>query len=157
LETELAGLAASGASTLVGLMVSDAWAQVRGRLAGFFGRGEEEPAVAEELTLSRAELVAARSAGDEEAAADIEAAWRSRLRRELRVNPAAVPELRLLLAELAPQADDGPAVVVRNSFSGTVEHGSVVQGQNFSGGLTFYGSTPAVPDPEPGPRANPDG
>jgi hypothetical protein len=148
-EAELAGLASSGAATLVGLMVSDAWAQARDRLAGFFGRGGDVVASAEELGLSQEELVAARAVGDEEAEADIQAAWRSRLRRALLADPGAADELRSLLEELAPAAGDGSVVVVRNSITGGVQHGPVIQGQNFSG-LTFHASGAVRPETDPG-------
>jgi hypothetical protein len=39
-EAELASLAASGATTLVGLMVSETWTQARDRVARSFARGE---------------------------------------------------------------------------------------------------------------------
>jgi hypothetical protein len=147
-EAELAGLAASGATTLVGLMVSDAWAQARERVARFFARGADGSAAAGELQESQQELRSARESGDAEAADDVEAEWRTRLRRLLRADPAAAEELRALLTELGPLANGGPAVVVHNTVSGGVQHGPVVQGLNFSG-LTFHTSTPAPrPDAE---------
>ncbi|MFF1420512.1 hypothetical protein [Streptomyces sp. NPDC058280] len=151
MEAELAALATSGATALVGLMVSDAWTQGRERLARFFARGEDESAAEEELRVSQQELAAARETDDEAAAADIEAIWRMRLRRVLRTDPAAAQELRLLLAELTPPAGREPAVVVHNSISGGVQNAPVLQGQNFSGGLTFH-SSGSLP-PERGARA----
>ncbi|MEU7041316.1 hypothetical protein AB0A77_09665 [Streptomyces varsoviensis] len=143
MEAELAALAASGATTVVGLMASDAWTQAKQRLARFFARGGDESAVDGELELSRAELAAARDESDELTAADIEADWRQRLRRVLRTDPAAAEELRALLAEVGPAEGErgGP---VHNTVSGSVHNGSVVQGRDFSGGLNLYGSG-AVP------------
>jgi len=154
-EAELAGLAASGATTLVGLMVSDAWAQARERVARFFARGANGGAAAAELQESQVELLSARESGDAEAADDVEAEWRTRLRRLLRADPAAAEELRALLMELGPLANGGPAVVVHNTVSGGVQHGPVIQGQNF-GGLTFHSSTQA-PRLAPAPRPDSDG
>ncbi|SDO68963.1 hypothetical protein [Actinacidiphila guanduensis] len=134
MEGELAQLAASGAGVLVNLMVSDAWAQVRGRLAGFFGRGGHAEDAGRELALARTALERARAAGDEEAAAGIEADWRERLRRALRDDPAAAAELRALLEELAPEGTDGGGF--RNTISGGVQYGPVVQGRDLSN-LTF--------------------
>ncbi|MET8562267.1 hypothetical protein ABZV75_17325 [Streptomyces flaveolus] len=139
MEAELAALAASGATTLVGLMVSETWSQARERVARFFARGADEGAVDEELRLSEQELVAARAAGDELAVADIEAGWRLRLRRALQAHPGAAEELRLLLAELGQEEGTGAGVAVHNSVSGGVQYGPVVQGQQFSS-LTFYSS-----------------
>ncbi|PZT68356.1 hypothetical protein DN402_09290 [Streptomyces sp. SW4] len=146
MEAELAALAASGATTLVGLMVSETWSQARERVARFFARGADEEAIDEELRLSEQELVAARASDDELAVADIEAGWRLRLRRALQADPGAAEELRLLLAELAPGAGSDAAVTVHNSVNGGVQNGPVIQGQQFSS-LTFYslGSVPQGP------------
>ena len=152
MEAELAGLAASGATTLVGLMVSDAWAQTREQVARLFARGGDGSAEAGELQQSQAELLAARESGDTEAAADVEAEWRTRLRRLLRSDPAAADELRSLLAELSPPATGGPAVAVHNTINGAVEHSTVVQGQDF-GALTFHVTN--APPPPPPPAAGP--
>ncbi|MGK5630131.1 hypothetical protein [Streptomyces sp. URMC 123] len=149
MEAELAALATSGATTLVGLMVSDSWAQSKERLAALFGRGRRgrSAEAEEELDLSREELIAAREAGDGPALADVEAEWRSRLKRLLRADPAAADELRALLEELAPrQAADAPGAV-HNTVTGGVLHGPLVQGRDF-GSLTFH-APPYAPTPDP--------
>jgi hypothetical protein len=136
-EAELTALAVSGATTVVGLMATEAWTQVRGRLSRFLVRdGGDTGAVDAELEESRAELTAALADADEDTAADIEAEWRTRLRRTLRANPEAADELRTFLDELAPTQPAGPAVSVTNTVSGGTQHGPVIQGQTFSG-LTF--------------------
>jgi len=140
-EAELVALASSGATSLVGLMVSDAWAQARGRFVRLFARGGADGRTDEQLQEAREELLTARESGYAEATGDVEAEWRTRLRRLLHSDPAAADELRALLDELAPQAAGGTVVVVNNSISG-VAHGTVVQGQNFSAGLTFYHTSP---------------
>jgi hypothetical protein len=159
-DAELAALASSGATTLVGAMVSDAWAQVRDRVAGYFaGRGGADPeaepaALAGELDAARDELAAARQQADAEAAADIEAEWRARLRRLLRSDPEAANGLRALLAELEPLAAAAapPAVhnEVHNSIAGGTQHGPVVQAHTISGPLTFSaaGAEPRPADDE---------
>ncbi|MFJ6385988.1 hypothetical protein ACIQJT_00080 [Streptomyces sp. NPDC091972] len=136
MEAELAALATSGATTLIGLMVSDTWTQARDRLVRIFARGGDEESAEEELRVSRQELTAARDAADGDVMADIEAGWRVRLRRVLEADPGAADELRSLLAELDPPADEEVSRAVRNSISGGVQHGPVLQGQSFSG-LTF--------------------
>ncbi|MFF9784223.1 hypothetical protein YWIDRAFT_07693 [Streptomyces sp. SceaMP-e96] len=147
MEAELATLAATGATTLVGLMVSEAWNQTRGRLARFFARGDDTALPDEQLAASREELIAARDAADADTAADVEEEWRLRLRRTLRADPGAAEELRLLLDELAPQA--APlAITVHNNISGVIQNGPAIQGQHFSS-LTFH--SPAVQSPEQGP------
>lgn len=156
-EAELAALAVSGATTVVGLMASDAWTQVRDRLARFFARGGaaaddgttrsavptgDEAAALEELQLSRAELTAARASGDVDAAADIEAGWRTRLRRVLLADPAAAAELRLLLEELAPAQDRGSVSIVNNTINGGVHHAPVIQSRDINSN-TYHGGPAA--------------
>lgn len=135
---DVGALAASGATTLVGLMVSEGWNQVRDRVANFFGREGDEDAAGAELELSRAELAEAREQGDEEAAADVQAALRARFRRALREHPETAEELRALLDELTPQSGGARtgAGDVHNSVGGTV-NGVVVQGRDMSG-LNFW-------------------
>ena len=152
MEAELAGLAASGATTLVGLMVSDGWAQTRERVARFFARGGDGAAEVAALQSAQAELLAARDADDAGAADDVEAEWRTRLRRMLRADPAAAGELRALLAELGPLATGGPVVAVHNTVSGGVQYSPFVQGHDFSG-LTFHitNPPPSAPPADPAP------
>ncbi|WP_369033232.1 hypothetical protein [Streptomyces adonidis] len=147
MEAELAALATSGATTLVGLMVSETWTQARDRIARFFARGGDENLVVEELRLSQQELTAARASEDDLAAADVEAVWRTRLRRALQTDPEAAEQLRLLLAELDPMVKSESAASVHNSISGGVQHGPVIQGQHFTG-LTFH-TTGTVPPQQP--------
>ncbi|MFF0502158.1 hypothetical protein ACFYUH_00950 [Streptomyces fimicarius] len=149
MEAELTALAASGATTFVGLMATEAWTQVRGRVARLLARGEDTEAVDAELEESRAELTAARADSDEETAADIEAEWRTRLRRALRANPEAAAQLRDLLDELAPLQPAGHTVSVTNTISGGTQHGPVFQGEKFSN-LTFNSGGADLPDQRPG-------
>jgi hypothetical protein len=144
-EAELAALAASGATTLVGLMVSETWTQARDRLARFFAGADDEEKVEGELDASQAELVAAREAEGEAVAADIEDAWRTRLRLALLSDPGAAEDLRALLAELAPEGNGAHAGTVSNNVSGGTQYGPVVQGQQFSG-LTFHIQAPRPPE-----------
>ncbi|MGC5565281.1 hypothetical protein ACPYPG_20930 [Streptomyces sp. FR-108] len=127
MDAELAALAAAGATALVQQMVTDGWGNVRDRVVALFSRGGEEEGVRGELEESRADLVAARDAEDEDAAADVQASWRVRLRRTLRDDPEAAAELRSLLAELDPQPTGSATSAVHNSITGGVQHGTVVQ------------------------------
>ena len=141
MEAELAALAASGATTLVGLMVSETWTQARDRVARFFAGAGDEETVERELGASRAELIAAREAGDEGAAVDIEDAWRTRLRLALLSEPGAAEELRALLAQLAPEGNGARAGTVSNSVSGGTQYAPVFQAQQITG-LTFHVQSP---------------
>ncbi|BCL31382.1 hypothetical protein ACFFS2_07420 [Streptomyces aurantiacus] len=128
MDAELAALAAAGATALVQQMVTDGWGNVRDRVVVFFSRGREEDAVQGELEASRADLVAARDAGDEEAADDVRASWRVRLRRTLRDDPAAAAELRALLDELAPPPTGPAMVTVHNTINDGTHHGVIQVG-----------------------------
>ncbi|MEU0389491.1 hypothetical protein [Streptomyces chartreusis] len=137
MEAELMALAAAGATTFVQQMAADSWTQARDRIVSFFSRrGSEEGVIARELETSRGELALAMEGGDEQTASDVEAEWRTRLRRTLAENPAAASELRLILDELAPERIDQQGVVVHNTISGGVQHGPVVQAGNV-GSLSF--------------------
>ncbi|UUU34674.1 hypothetical protein JIX56_35155 [Streptomyces sp. CA-210063] len=127
MDAELAALAAAGATTLVQSMVGDGWAGLRDRVASFFSRGRSEQDVQDDLEESRAELVAAQDAGDEEAVADVQAEWRNRLRRTLRADPNAAAELRALLDELVPEKDEQGRGSVYNTINGSVHQGTVIQ------------------------------
>lgn len=75
---------------------------------------------------SRADLVASRDAGDDEAVADVRADWRYRLRRTLRADPAMAAELHPPHDESAPAADQAKGATY-STFSGSVQQGIVIQ------------------------------
>ncbi|MEX3099795.1 MULTISPECIES: hypothetical protein [unclassified Streptomyces] len=125
MEAELVALAGTGATTIVGLMATEAWDQVRQRVVRLFARGGDGSANAmdDELTASRTALVAA----PEEETADVTASVRMRLRRLLAENPEAAEELRLLVEEFTPAQNNS----VRNTISGGTFNGPVLMGRSF--------------------------
>lgn len=140
MEPELVALATAGATALVQQMASDGWAAVRGRMAAFLARRRgtaDEEAVEGELEVSRADLVAAREEGDQDGVDGVTTAWRLRLQRLLREDPAAAAELRALLDEVAPERDHATVREVHNTISGGTQHGAVIQAGVVSGSLTF--------------------
>ncbi|MFD4624759.1 hypothetical protein [Streptomyces sp. NPDC058475] len=115
---ELTELAVAGATALVTQMVSDGRAQERDRLVAILTRGSgDEEFVQGELETARAESVAAREAGDAQAADDVLAEWRNRLRRTPRADPEVAAELRTMLNELEPAADEQPRGNVYNTIN----------------------------------------
>ncbi|MEU1281579.1 hypothetical protein [Streptomyces sp. NPDC005805] len=128
MEAELIALAAAGATAFVQQMATDSWTEARDRIVAFFGRrGGVEDVVEGELETSRGELTAAQGAGDEQTAADVEAEWRTRLRRTLLADPAAAAELRAVLDELPSDAGRATVRDVHNTISGGEYHAGVVQ------------------------------
>uniref|UniRef100_A0AAU2V8Y0 NB-ARC domain-containing protein n=1 Tax=Streptomyces sp. NBC_00003 TaxID=2903608 RepID=A0AAU2V8Y0_9ACTN len=105
MEAELAALAGTAATTLMGLMVSESWTQARARVARFLSRRGGESTAEDELPDSPDELTAAGRADD---AAAVEGDLRRRLRRMLEEDPGAAQELRALLAELTGEAGVTP-------------------------------------------------
>lgn len=119
---ELAALAASGASVLTGVMLSDAWAQARERVGRLLARGRDDRSVHGELAAVRQDLLAARDAGDPTRIVEVRHEWEGRLRDLLLAEPDADVELRALIASLA-----GVVGGVHNRMSGGVVHGPVIQ------------------------------
>ncbi|GAA0830865.1 hypothetical protein ACFQVD_07505 [Streptosporangium amethystogenes subsp. fukuiense] len=138
MEAELAALAASGATTLIALMVSDTWTQVKERFARAFSRTGDSEDLLRDLEVSRATLMAALAHGDDEKAAEIEIEWRSRLLYLMRSDPGLIEELRSL--------PTSPVGTVYNSISGKVQSGLVIQAGRISGS-TFH---PVRPDDHAG-------
>ncbi|MFJ3800004.1 NB-ARC domain-containing protein [Streptomyces sp. NPDC090088] len=146
MEAELAALAASGATTLVGLMVSESWERAKGSLARFFARRAAGEDAAGELQASSTGLDSAQAAGDASARADLQARWQQRLEDVFREDPGAAQELAGLLSELAPDASRRFVSLV----SGGVNYGPAFQGSHIHGGITFN----VRPD-QSGPDARP--
>ncbi|MFG2288075.1 hypothetical protein ACGFOU_18675 [Streptomyces sp. NPDC048595] len=142
MEPELVALATAGATTLVQQMATDGWTAVRGRMAAFLARRRgtaDEEAVEGELEVSRADLVAARQDGDQDGVDGVTTAWRLRLQRSLREDPAAAAELRALLDEVAPDRDDRTTVQnAYNTISGGVHTAPVIQVGFVSGNSSFH-------------------
>ncbi|MEU9343988.1 hypothetical protein AB0D74_22545 [Streptomyces sp. NPDC048278] len=133
MEAELVSLVGTGATTLVALMVTDAWEQAKQRVVRLLARGSDGNAIAVDLEESRTALIAATGTRDEgDHASDLTASLRLRLRRLVEQNPDAVPELRALVEEFASRSLIDPSGTVRNSITGGTQHGPVVQGHTFT-------------------------
>lgn len=121
MEAEIAEIATRGATALVGLMATEAWARVKPRVAAMFGRKAES--VSEELDETQAELVAAQEGGTEGAARSAQGEWEPKLRRLLASDPAMVAELQAILDEFAPKRPEQAAGSTYNHLSGRVDTG----------------------------------
>lgn len=109
MELELAALAGVAASTVVGGMATAGWESVQRAMGELWRRVHPERAdtVVAELGEARAEVLAARQRGEEEAELaeqQLVGEWQARLRRLLVANPEMVPEIQRLIDELRPPA-----------------------------------------------------
>ncbi|MEW1680206.1 hypothetical protein [Streptomyces sp. T12] len=112
MDPEIAALAGTAGTTVVTLMVTNAWESARDGMVALWHRFQPARAesIAEELEAGRADLLLAREAGDAESEAELTAEWQGRLRRFLLARPEAAEELRRVLDELNPRlpGDTGP-------------------------------------------------
>jgi hypothetical protein len=99
MDGELAALAASAATTIVTLLATDAWGEVKEMVGGLWRRFRPELAhdVEQELDRARAETVTA----DETVVLAFIREWESRLLRLLAADTDAAAELSRILAELS--------------------------------------------------------
>ncbi|MCX4602796.1 hypothetical protein OG402_20230 [Streptomyces anulatus] len=127
MDAELAALASTGATTLVALMVTDAWSGARTRVARLLARNGEgrEDALEAELEQARERLALTAASGQD---GSIEAEWRARFVLLLAENPQAAKELGKLVAEFGPRERD------RKSEGGVAFHHSTVYGVNTGDG-----------------------
>ncbi|MGW2487901.1 hypothetical protein ACWCV9_11835 [Streptomyces sp. NPDC001606] len=144
MDAELAAMAASGATTLVSLMVTDSWTHARALMARFLARAGADTTAITGLDDARARLILTGSVADERAAAGIAAEWQTRLCGLVETGALTDEDLSALgasLHRLAAAAAGRPATV-HNAVSGGIQHGPIVQAGTISG-LTF------PPDPPP--------
>jgi hypothetical protein len=99
MDGELAALAGSAATTIVTLLATDTWGEVKEKIGGFWRRfrPEQADAAEQELDRSRREIATA----DYKVAPDIIREWESRLLPLLAADSAAAPELVRVLADLS--------------------------------------------------------
>jgi hypothetical protein len=122
MDTELAVLVSSAATTIVTLMATDAWDQVKAKVGALWRRFRPEQADAIEAELTRGHLEI--GSADETVALAITRDWESRLLRLLAADADVAAELRHVVDEL---------VALRE---GRQVRGSVRQSAKASGGST---------------------
>jgi hypothetical protein len=111
MDPELTALTSTAATTVVQLLATAAWEQVKTAVGGLWQRVHPERAetVQAELEDSRAEVLAAREVGDEQVEQTLVGEWQGRLRRLVAADPQLVNDLRCVVAELrAALADAEP-------------------------------------------------
>ncbi|MEW2078509.1 hypothetical protein ACH4FA_11780 [Streptomyces sp. NPDC017966] len=110
MDPEIAALAGTAGTTVVTLMVTNAWESARDGMVALWRRFQPARAesVGEELEAGREELLLARRAGDAALEAELTAEWQGRVRRFLLAQPEAADELRRILDELNPSLPEEP-------------------------------------------------
>ncbi|GAA4027221.1 hypothetical protein [Streptomyces plumbiresistens] len=98
-------IAVAAGTALVSAMAADAWLGARHGLVTLWRqvRPEQAEVVDEELAGTRAQVLAARQAGEDDTEQALVADWQLRIQALLRADPAVAVELRRLLdTEFAP-------------------------------------------------------
>lgn len=111
MDPELSALTSTAATTVVQLLATAAWEQASSAVGRLWRRVHPERAetVQAELADSRAEVLAARQAGDEQAEQALVGEWHGRLRRLVADDSQLADELRRVVAELRSALADTDA------------------------------------------------
>jgi hypothetical protein len=118
---ELDTLASSAATTLVALMATDAWSQVKPVFRNLWVRLRPDGAdrVSADLDDAETAVAAARSRRDVDAEAAVRTEWQGRLRGLLSTDPSAPADVERVLRELAPHLTSAaPQVTMRANARG---------------------------------------
>ncbi len=101
-DPELAALTSTAATTVVKLLATTAWEKAKSAIGGLWRRVHRERAetVQAELEEARAEVLAVRQVGDEQAEQALVGEWQGRLRRLVAADPQLADELRRVIAQL---------------------------------------------------------
>lgn len=136
---DMASLAALAGNAMVTAAVTDAWEDLRQKVARLFGRGTPDPAIERRLEETRQRLDAASAPDVERVKAEVAGQWRTRFADLLADYPDAVCELDALVREvsvsLSAVADHSAAAgrdmiarADRGGVAANVVHGDVSAG-----------------------------
>lgn len=137
---ELAALAASGATTIVNLLATDAWSHVRREIGLLWRRFRPEQADTTEAALDQTRLEIASA--DETTALAVTRDWESRLLRLLAADPAARAELSRVIAGLGRLSVGQQRSSVRQNAKAS-GHSAIIQ----VGGNAAMGEMKPQPSP----------
>jgi hypothetical protein len=147
MDSELAALAASGATTLVSLMVTDSWTHARELVGRFLARTGSNATAIADLDNARTRLLTTDATEDEPTITDVRAQWHVYLQQLVEAGSVTSGELRILLTSLQQLAATSVTCrgAVRNDINGGVQHGPVIQSGRITG-LTFHAHQPPAPN-----------
>lgn len=102
MDAELTAVISTAATTLVKLLTTDSWELAKSAVGPLWRRvhPDHDAVIEAELADSRAELLAARGAGDAQVERDVEIEWRGRLRSLVLMDPGIADELSRLVRDL---------------------------------------------------------
>jgi hypothetical protein len=130
-DSELSVLAATAATTVVGLLTTDAWERLKGGLVALWRRANPERAagIEAEITEARSELLAPGAADDTELTHALVREWQRRIYRLLIADPELAVDLRRLLNEEIDSPRSGaPTPIVHLELNAQASgHGRIYQ------------------------------
>jgi hypothetical protein len=141
---DIDALAALAANTIVAAAVTDAFEELRAKVARVFGRDKPDPGTQRRLDATRRQLTAATGEDVKSSQAAQARQWETRFADLLADHPEAAGELQALLAEIRAVVP-GPGGNVTNTISGTVRGGPVLMGRDF-GDITIGGGQDDEPE-----------
>lgn len=116
MEQDLTALAAAAAATLVQMMTTDAWEQVKAAVTALWRRAHRQADMVEaELDAARLKMLAASEAGDEETELQLVEEWAARLRQLAADDTQRLADLLELTERFPPGSRSGeiaPAISV---------------------------------------------
>ncbi|MER6441724.1 hypothetical protein ABT275_36040 [Streptomyces sp. NPDC001185] len=145
MDSELAALTASGATTLVSLMVTDSWTHAHELVRRFLSRSDPGTSMITDLDAARAWLLNAPSAEHPHLARDTAEQWDAYLRHLLEARAVSGTEVRTLIAGLQHLRVQGARPgTIHTNINGGVQHGPVIQSGRITG-LTIHAHQPDPP------------
>ncbi|MFE2069812.1 hypothetical protein ACFXDH_46880 [Streptomyces sp. NPDC059467] len=139
MDGELTALAASGATTLVSLMLTDSWTHARELVGRFLARVGSDPTTIADLDNARTRVLTTAASEDRQTVADVRTQWQVHLQQLAEAGSVTSTELRALLSSLQQlaAASETRRATVHNDINGGVQHGPVIQSGRITG-LTFH-------------------
>ncbi|MFJ9086204.1 hypothetical protein ACIRL3_27675 [Streptomyces sp. NPDC102384] len=148
MDAELTALAASGATTLVSLMVTDSWARARELVSRFLAREDSTSAALTSLDEARSRLlVTADSPEDDRSRVAVTTECQTYLQHLTATSSVTPAEFRTMITALQRLASTSVSrhSTVNNRVDGGFHHSPIIQSGTITG-LTLH-----VHRPEPGP------
>ncbi|MFJ6666391.1 hypothetical protein [Streptomyces sp. NPDC091383] len=131
MDPELATLASTAATTMVGLLASDGWETARDWVGRLWRRARQPERVGTlegELVATRDEVRVARESGDADTEQQLAAAWNIQLRRLLTSSPELAHEVRRMVEEMRAMAAEAGSRAARVDMRARATgHGRVYQ------------------------------